>query len=114
VAVTGDHGEAFGEPGYAGHGLGLSDAELLVPLALCGPGIAPGVVEGQVAVADLGAALAGLAGIAPLPDPLLRPRDRVAVGGLRQGVQAFGWRRAGGGLDPAPPPVPRVRGGDPP
>ncbi len=114
VAVTADHGEAFGEPGGRGHGLDLSDPELRVPLAICGPGIAPGRVEGQVATADLGAALAGLAGIAPLPDPLLPFRERVAVGGLRRGVQAFGWRRAGGGLDPAPPPDPHALPGSSP
>jgi len=106
VAFTADHGEAFGEPGYRGHGKGLNDAELRVPLALRGPGVQPGRVEDQVSGAALGDQLLRLAGLEPLlPGGPLAAADAVAVGGLRRlpadSPQAcervFGLRRAGGG-----------------
>jgi choline-sulfatase len=68
VAVTSDHGEAFGEHGEESHGLFVYDTTLHVPLVLRGAGLpkARRVAE-RVSIADLAATLAGLAGAEPLP-----------------------------------------------
>ena len=66
VAVTSDHGEAFGEHGEESHSLFVYDVTLHVPLVLVGPGIAAGGrVPTPVALVDLAATLAGLAGAPP-------------------------------------------------
>lgn len=110
VAVVADHGEAFGEPGYRGHGRGLSDPELRVPMWLRGPGVDPGVIARQVTTADLGHTLSGLAHLGQSfagQDARTAIRQRVAVGGLRRDASRFGYRLEGGGVDrvetPAPP-----------
>lgn len=68
VAVTGDHGEAFGEHGlYFTHDFTLYDEVLRVPLVLRYPnGIEPGIeVDQQVRLMDLGPTLLELAGVDP-------------------------------------------------
>ena len=80
VAFTADHGEQLGEDGVFGHGLSLGDRELRVPLALRGPGMAPGRVGAQVSVSDLAAALLAVAQGKPVA---LVPRTQAPVGGLR-------------------------------
>lgn len=84
VAVTGDHGEGFGEHGlYFTHDFNLYDEVLRVPLAIRAPplvGVKPGtVVDQQVRLMDLGPTLLDLAGVEGFPDaegvslaPLLR------------------------------------------
>ncbi len=63
VAVTSDHGEAFGEHGEESHGLFVYDTTLHVPLVLRGPGLPAGRRAGsRVSIADLAATLAALAG----------------------------------------------------
>jgi arylsulfatase A-like enzyme len=118
VAVTADHGEAFGEPGYQGHGKGYSDEELCVPFAIAGPGIEPGVAPGQIATYDLGATLAAAAGLPPvLPgaDVRFAGREWVEVGSPVRRLddptngpfrRESAMRRAGGGLALLPPPTP--------
>jgi arylsulfatase A-like enzyme len=98
VAFTADHGEQLGEDGVFGHGLSLVDPELMVPLALRGPGVEPGRVEAQVASFDLGARLLALSGLGR-PGAELVPRSEAPVGGLRRSGRAdtFAWR-----LDAAP------------
>lgn len=55
VVVTSDHGETFDESIIGGHGLGLKDSELLVPLLLRAPGLIPPdtAVSPQVGLVDL-------------------------------------------------------------
>lgn len=67
VAVTGDHGEAFGEHGvYFTHDFTLYDDTLRVPLAIRAPEVTPGtVIPQQVRLMDLAPTLAELAGLAP-------------------------------------------------
>ena len=99
VAVTSDHGESFGESGYRGHGKALHDPELRVPLAIRRPGVEGGVVERQVAVADLGHTLLAFAGAATdFPGRNLhgRARRRVHVGGVRSDGKAFAARTSAG------------------
>jgi len=70
VAVTSDHGEAFGEHFWTTHGFDLHDEELLVPLVVRAAGLVPAgrVVEEQVGLVDLAPTLLELAGVPGLPD----------------------------------------------
>lgn len=45
---TSDHGEALGEYGLWGHAHSLHDAEIHVPLIVCGPGVIPGTDDTPV------------------------------------------------------------------
>ncbi len=94
VVFTADHGEQLGEDGVFGHGLTLGDHELRVPLALTGPGVASGVVEEQVATADLAPVLLGLVDGAFVELPV---RDSLPVAGLRRRGKdpSFAERQAG-------------------
>jgi len=84
VAVLGDHGESNGDHGEQAHGQLLYRSTTRVPLALAGPGIAPGtVLADPVSVVDLAPTLLALAGLPAdgaldganlLAAPDLRPR----------------------------------------
>ena len=67
VAVTADHGEAFGEHGEETHAILLYDGTLRIPLVLAGPGVEPAAgraVPGEpVSLVDLAPTLAELAGL---------------------------------------------------
>jgi arylsulfatase A-like enzyme len=72
VALTADHGEAFGEHGHYTHGATVFDEELRVPLVLCAGGGAglgpPRVVDTLVSAIDLAPTLLELAGVwSPYP-----------------------------------------------
>jgi arylsulfatase A-like enzyme len=104
VAVTSDHGEAFGEGGHWGHGKALHDPELHVPLAIRRPGVEGGVVKRPVATADLGHTLLAFAGAAKgFPGRNLhgKARRRVQVGGVRLDGGAFAVRTPQGHYLPA-------------
>ena len=60
VALTADHGEAFGEHGTHYHGNALIDPQVRVPLILSGPGITARRVAGAGQVIDLPTTLLGL------------------------------------------------------
>jgi arylsulfatase A-like enzyme len=63
VALTADHGEAFGEHGEESHGLFVYDTTLRVPLILRGAGLPAGRRIAQpVGLADVAATLLDLAG----------------------------------------------------
>ena len=91
IVIVGDHGESLGEHGRRGHGRSVSEAELRVPLVVCGEGVRAQRVEPPVSVLDLFPTLATLAG-ASLPTglpgqslvPVLRgdarPDDRRPIG----------------------------------
>jgi arylsulfatase A-like enzyme len=68
LVLTSDHGEAFGEHGYTGHGRRLDEEVLRVPLLVWGPGlVAPGRrVAGAVGVIDITPTILDLAGM-PIP-----------------------------------------------
>jgi arylsulfatase A-like enzyme len=85
VAVTSDHGEAFGEHGEESHGLFVYDTTLRVPLVVRGAGrSAPRRVAASVGLADVAATLAELAGAEALPGQgLLRPAPRGDAPGAR-------------------------------
>jgi choline-sulfatase len=72
VAVTSDHGEAFGEHGEESHSLFVYDVTLHVPLVLRGPGLAARREAAAVGLDDLAATL--LARV-PGAGPVLPGRD---------------------------------------
>jgi choline-sulfatase len=74
VAVTSDHGEAFGEHGEESHGLFVYDTTLRVPLLLRGPRLPAGLrVRATVGLQDLPATLAALGGAGELEGRSLAP-----------------------------------------
>jgi arylsulfatase A-like enzyme len=80
VAVTSDHGEAFGERGEESHGLFVYDTTLRVPLVLKGPGVPAGRrVKAPVSLKDLPATLAELAGAGQMKGRSLAPHWANAV-----------------------------------
>jgi arylsulfatase A-like enzyme len=88
VAITADHGEAFGEDDYFcahGHGIGIDQTR--VPLAFVGPGIAPGgVLSTPVSNIDLFATL--LEALGELEGP---PVDSASLlRNLREGTEPKG------------------------
>lgn len=100
VVITGDHGEAFGEPhDYAGHGSVLYDEGVRVPLVLWNPRLFGGSGRSRTVGShvDLNPTLAELLGLAPpggwqgrsLFDPS-RPDRAYFVAGL--GEYQFGVR----------------------
>ena len=100
VVVTGDHGEAFGEPhDYAGHGSVLYDENVRVPLVLWNPRLFAGAGRSRAVGShvDLNPTLAELLGLQPpggwqgrsLLDPA-RPDRAYFVAGL--GEYQFGLR----------------------
>jgi arylsulfatase A-like enzyme len=100
VALTSDHGEAFGEHGEESHGLFVYDTTLRVPLVLRGPGLPAGRrVAARVSLADLPATLASLAGAEAMEG---RSLERFAAGAGEGAAEAlyaetlaprldFGW-----------------------
>lgn len=53
IALTGDHGEEFGEHGAHYHGNNLYDPQVRVPLIVSGPGISPRRIRAAAQVIDL-------------------------------------------------------------
>jgi len=61
VALTSDHGEAFGEHGENGHGRHLWDTTLRIPMAIWWPAaLQPRIVEAPATILDLAPTLLGL------------------------------------------------------
>ena len=95
VAVTADHGEAFGEHGEESHSLFVYDVTLHVPLIVRGPQVAAGRrADEPVSLTDLAATLIALAG-APRALPgsnILAPaRGRALYAETLAPRLDFGW-----------------------
>jgi arylsulfatase A-like enzyme len=85
LIVTSDHGEAFGEHGYTGHGRTLHEEVLRVPLFMWGPGlIAPGRrVPGLAGVIDVTPTILDLLGMdAPHDVTGISLAPQVRTGGM--------------------------------
>jgi hypothetical protein len=67
VALTADHGEAFGEHGSYYHGNSLFEEQVRVPLLLRVPGVAARRIAGAVRSLDLALTLLSLIGVRPPP-----------------------------------------------
>ncbi len=63
VAVTADHGEAFGEHGTRYHGKSLYDELVHVPLVIAVPGVAATEIAATVSLVDLAPTLLDLVGV---------------------------------------------------
>ena len=63
VAVTADHGEAFGEHGEIAHSIFVYDTTLRVPLVLAGPGVEQRRIDAPVSLVDVAPTLASLLGV---------------------------------------------------
>lgn len=66
VAVTGDHGEAFGEHGEIAHSIFVYDTTLRVPLILAGPSVPQRRVDAPVSHVDLAPTVLRLLGVAAI------------------------------------------------
>jgi arylsulfatase A-like enzyme/cytochrome c-type biogenesis protein CcmH/NrfG len=66
LAVTSDHGEAFGEHGEIAHSIFVYDTTLRVPLILAGRSLSARRVDATVSHVDLAPTLMRLLGVAPL------------------------------------------------
>ena len=64
VAVTADHGEAFGEHGEIAHSIFVYDTTLRVPLIVAGPGIPQRTIDAPVSLVDLAPTLLARLGVA--------------------------------------------------
>jgi arylsulfatase A-like enzyme len=93
IAFVSDHGEQFYEHGKYGHGIGLHDEEIHVPLIVKGPGLS-GVVDDVVSTLDLAPALLELAGAPPLPriqglSLLTQRAERARRGAFSEGTMSL-------------------------
>jgi choline-sulfatase len=66
IAVTSDHGEAFGEHGEIAHSIFVYDTTLRVPLVLAGPGVERRSIEAPVSLVDVAPTVAALLGVPAL------------------------------------------------
>jgi arylsulfatase A-like enzyme len=91
VAVTGDHGEAFGEHGLSfTHDFTLYDEVLRVPLVIRGPGVAPGgSIAQQVRLMDVAPTLLEMAGVEPMSGGEARSLAPLLRGGTLPYLPAF-------------------------
>jgi arylsulfatase A-like enzyme len=121
VVITSDHGEAFLEHGFLGHGPDLHQEILSVPLMLRGPGIPAGLrVAAPVGLVDLMPTLLDLAGAPPVHGvmgrslaPLLRGESDPGAGVRPLYSSAWQTRAvfAGGRAANIPQPTHSVRVG---
>jgi|GEM_PF-4801452 len=63
VILTGDHGQSMGELGVRGHGLGLNEASIHVPLLIRIPGLKAADYARPVGLVDLAPTILDLAGL---------------------------------------------------
>lgn len=63
VAVTSDHGEAFGEHDEIAHSIFVYDTTLRVPLVVAGPGVSRRRIDAPVSLVDIAPTLATLLGV---------------------------------------------------
>jgi len=69
IILTADHGEAWGEHGETGHGSGVYQAQIHVPLIIWGPTVKPRRVSNAVSQIHVVKTILDIAGISP-PDAL--------------------------------------------
>src|SRR5919108_56294 len=67
IVVTGDHGQAFYEHGFAAHGGPIFDEVMKVPLVIRAPGLTPGLDEQLAQHIDVPPSILELLGLPPHP-----------------------------------------------
>ncbi|MCJ7451998.1 MAG: sulfatase-like hydrolase/transferase, partial [Steroidobacteraceae bacterium] len=70
VVITGDHGEEFFEHGMWGHTGNFTKTEVMVPMVMRGPGVAPGVERAPSSHVDVAPTLLEILGA----DPAMREK----------------------------------------
>jgi arylsulfatase A-like enzyme/Tfp pilus assembly protein PilF len=91
IVVVADHGEGLGEHGEQQHGDLLYQATMHVPLALVGPGVAPGVSDDPVSTRRVFYTILDWAGVSA--DHSLRGSDReVVLGEAMKPFLEYGWQ----------------------
>ena len=63
VVLTGDHGQAFYEHGFASHASAIYDEVMKVPLIMRAPGLDPGLDRGLAQHVDIAPSIVGLLGL---------------------------------------------------
>lgn len=98
IALTADHGEAFGEHGEIAHSIFVYDTTLRIPLVLAGPGVQAGTIERPVTQVDIAPTVLRLLGRQPFDHDgvdLLstdeRGGDRVLYAESFAPLLDFGW-----------------------
>ena len=84
LLFTSDHGEGFWEHGIAGHGVGMYEEHLRIPLLIAGGTLEPRVVSAAATHVDLAPTLTALAQLGPSPawqgvNLLALEQDRAAL-----------------------------------
>lgn len=79
VTMGSDHGECFGEMGWAYHFNNVTDGGNRVPLFWSGPGVPTGVIDRPVSARDLHGALLSAAGVDVGPTLLTAPEESECV-----------------------------------
>lgn len=91
IVLAGDHGEGLGDHGESLHGNLLYQSTMHVPLAIAGPGVAPGVSDEAVGIRRVYHTLLDWAGIDPAHS--LRGTEReVVLGEAMKPFLNYGWQ----------------------
>lgn len=89
TVFTSDHGEEFGEHGTVGHGQGVWDVLIRVPMLVWGDGVESGVDGSYVTLIDLAPSLTEWAGLAPVASDRGQP---LPLRGVDESPRAaFAW-----------------------
>ncbi len=86
IAITGDHGESFGDDGALVHGSRASDAQTRVPLLVFGAGVEPTAIAGPTSHMDVLPTLLHAATGVPDPARGLDGRDLLAASPPREAL----------------------------
>jgi len=92
LAITGDHGESFGEDGALLHGSRASDAQSRVPLIVLAPDLAPREIDAPTSHVDLLPTLLHLATATPDPAQGVDGRDLLGATPPADGVLVAPYR----------------------
>jgi hypothetical protein len=91
VMVTGDHGEEFKEHGHIGHGSGVTNEQIHVPMVVLGDSVPRGRFEGVTSHIDLVPTLFALLGDRHLPQAYADGIPMYGVPAGRFVLSTVGW-----------------------
>lgn len=91
IVVVSDHGEGLGDHGESTHGALLYQSTMHVPMALVGPGVAPGVASEPVSIRRVYHTLLDWAGLGSSLS-LRGASERVVLGEAMKPFLEYGWQ----------------------
>jgi arylsulfatase A-like enzyme/Tfp pilus assembly protein PilF len=91
IMVAGDHGEGLGEHGESQHGNLLYQSTMHVPLAVVGPGVAPGISDAPVSTRRVFHTILDWAGL-EAGDSLRQAQPEIVLGEAMKPFLAYGWQ----------------------